>query len=672
MDLNTPLTQTSKVGPYIHRKLKKLNLETIGDLLYHFPFRYENLGKSKKICDIRVGETSSIIGTILQIHNIRTRYGKYLTLATINDRTASIETVWFNQPFLTKTILVGTKISLAGKVDLFSNKESFINPDYEIADTKKSSKLLHTQGLVPVYPETAGISSRWFRIKIGELLPTLLPKIEETLPLDTIKRNKLINIRQALRVIHSPKNEIQIEKAKKRLSFDELLAVLIQVLARKETWHKNQTVTKLSIFQEDILKLISALPFELTNSQKGVLKDILNDFSKDKPMNRLLQGDVGSGKTVVAALAAYNVILNGYQVAFMAPTEILAIQHYNTIKSILSAYNIKIAIRTAGKKEGDAAFDIIVGTHALLSKGVIFKNLAFVIVDEQHRFGVTQRALLRNKGVSAHVLTMTATPIPRSLALTFYGDLDISVIDMLPSGRLPVKTYVVPPEKRNTAYQFIGKHISEGEQAFIICPLIEPSETLSSAKAATAEYERLKKEIFPDLAMGLLHGRLKSKEKEQILNNFLSKKIDILVATPVVEVGLDIPNATIMMIEATERFGLASLHQLRGRVGRRSMQSYCLLFTESNSPSVINRLKALEKYHIGLKLAELDLQMRGPGNLYGTAQAGLPNFKIANINNLKLIETVKKEANIIYGNKLYKKIPYLASIINNQAFVAAD
>ena len=652
-------------------RLHRLKITTVEDLVHHYPFRYENLGKPAQISEISLGGLNSATGKVWAIRNVRTRFGKNLTLATVTDGSASIEVVWFNQPFLTKVIKTGSEISLAGRVDLFSHRASFINPEYELVDSKTGGKSLHTQGMVPVYPETAGVSSKWLRSKIMNLLPNVLPKIEDPLPSGTLKNHRLIPKRQALWQIHFPTNENQIEEAKKRLSFEELLISQLMALERKRAWEKNQKGLRINIPQEKTLSLIDSLPFSLTEAQRKVIKEILDDISKDKPMNRLLQGDVGSGKTVVAAVAAYIVFLNGYQSALMAPTEILALQHFKTLNSILKPLGVRVSLRTSSTKK-DEPFDILIGTHALIARGAGFKKLAFAAIDEQHRFGVEQRARLRHKGQTPHILTMTATPIPRSLALTLYGDLEVSSLDELPKNRKTVKTFVVPPEKRARAYQFIGDNISKGRQAFIIFPFIEPSETLTSVKAAKAEYEYLQKEIFPDLSIGLLHGQLKSEDKKDVLERFSQNKLNILVSTPIVEVGIDIPNATIMLIEGAERFGLASLHQLRGRVGRGIEQSYCFLFSESSSRNALERLSALEKYHLGLKLAEIDLKMRGPGEIYGTAQSGIPSFKIASLTDLPLIKATKQEAIKIFSSRAIDKLTALSSEVEKQSLVPPD
>ena len=671
MDLTTPIGQIPRVGSFHASRLKKLKIETVEDLVHHYPFRYENLGTPVKINSLKVGETVSTTGKIGQIQNIRTRYGKNLTLATITDGSSSIEAVWFNQPFLVKTITPGVKIGLAGKIDNFSHKPTLINPDYELLDRRGTKSGFHTKGLVPIYPETARLSSKWLRNKVREVLPMVVGEIDETLSKESQSRNGLITKIQALWQIHFPDSESQVHQARKRLAFEELFIASLQALERKASWEKLVKARPLNIHQEKILALISNLPFNLTPSQNKVIKEILADLSNGRSMNRLLQGDVGSGKTVVAAIAAYIAYLNGYQTAFMAPTEILAAQHLKTLTSILVPLGVKLSLRTSNSRKREP-FDIVVGTHAILSKNVTFDNLVLVIIDEQHRFGVEQRALLRTKAKKAHVLTMTATPIPRSLALAIYGDLDISTLDELPQGRKKIKTFVVPPEKRNKAYQFLKDKVLEGRQAFIICPIIEPSETLSTAKAAKEEYSRLKTEVFPDLKLGLLHGKMKHSEKEIVMDNFRANQLHILVATPVVEVGIDVPNATIMMIEAAERFGLASLHQLRGRVGRSNQQAYCLLFTESSTRNVVERLSSLERHHLGLELAEIDLKMRGPGHIFGTAQSGMPSFKIAQLADFALINAARNEANLVFTQQKGNLTKSLRRELEKQSLVTPD
>lgn len=657
LPLPTPVTSLKMVGPTYALRLKKMGIETVEDLLYHIPFRYEDFSIISKINLLQTGERVTVVGTIVSIGNVYTKQGKKIQKAKIADETGEIEVVWYNQPFLVNLLRPETRITVAGEVSWFGHNLVFESPDYEIikqatGNRQQVTKLIHTGRLVPIYPETAGVSSKWLRTRIDSILHKFSPQIAEFLPASTLHYFKLIKEQEAIYRIHFPQNMQQAEAGRRRLAFDELLILQLAAKTRRQEWQKETVCHKfqISIYRKQIQEFISKLPFELTAAQKKAVGQILTDLSSDRPMNRLLEGDVGSGKTVVATIAMYVTYLNGYQSTFMAPTEILASQHFETTSKFLHPYGVKIALLTGGSKEESNNFDIFVGTHALLQKKVIFPKLALVVIDEQQRFGVEQRAILREKGRNPHVLTMTATPIPRSIALTIYGDLDLSILEEMPKGRIPIKTWVVPLEKREAAYNWIRKQIKttpSKQQTFIICPLIEESETLTTVKAAKIEYQYLKKEIFPDLSLELLHGRLKSKEKEKIMKNYKNGLIDILVATPVVEVGIDIPTATIMMIEAAERFGLAQLHQLRGRVGRGDQQSYCLLFTESNNPQVVSRLKLLETTFNGPKLAELDLKLRGAGEIFGTRQHGQMSLKIADISDLSLIEETKKAAGFL-------------------------
>lgn len=647
MDLKTPVSQLFMVGPTYARRLKKLNITTLGDLLYHFPHRYEDLSLISKINQLQPGEKVTLQGKIKSIKNQYLRSGRKIQKAVVADSTGEIEVTWFNQPFLAKTLKPNTLVSLAGKVDLFGQKKTLTSPDYELV---KTGKTVHTGRLVPIYPETYGISSKWLRSRIYPLISKIELKIEEFLPSSIVKRNDFPDLNKALEDIHFPKSLSSVQKARERFAFEELLLMHLETLLRKEAWKKTKLAHRFSLDQEKILAFISSLPFHLTQAQKKVIKEILTDLAQEKPMNRLLEGDVGSGKTVVSAIAVYAAYLNNYQSAFMAPTEILAQQHSQTLKTLLEPLGIKISLLTGSIRKKQADFDLIIGTHALIYRRAKFDQLGLVIIDEQHRFGVEQRSQLihqtDHQKIAPHFLTMTATPIPRTIALTLYGDLDLSVIDELPPGRVKIKTWAVPQVKREGAYAWIKKQIQKGDQAFIICPLIEEStaETLSSVKAVKTEFEKLQKEVFSKLKLGLLHGRLKSKEKDQVLARFRQGKIDILVSTPVVEVGIDIPNATIMMVEAADRFGLAQLHQLRGRVGRGKKQSYCLLFSEKTSKRAWQRLRSLEKDLTGAELAEVDLKMRGPGELYGLRQHGFIKFKVASFSDTQLIAQTKKEA----------------------------
>ncbi|MEX0616773.1 MAG: ATP-dependent DNA helicase RecG [Candidatus Woykebacteria bacterium] len=640
--LNTPIGKFPFIGPTYATRLKKLNIDNLKDLFYHFPAKYEDRQVSTRISEVRAGEKVSLEGVVWEIRNVRTKYGKNLTFALINDGSGSINCVWFNQPYLTKSIKQGQKLGFSGKSEYFNANLSLVSPDFENLDNKTSP--IHTKGLVPIYPETAGVTSKWLRSRLSNLLSTSTGlKIYEVLPMEIVKKYKFANWLLSMKNIHFPANLNELERAKERFKFEELYLIQVRALKRKAEWSKQAKVQPFTIDQEKLLKFIASLPFDLTNAQKRSIKEIIGDLGKKTPMNRLLQGDVGSGKTVIAALSSYVVILQGYNTVFMAPTEILANQHFKTLETILNPFGISVGLQTSARKTKEDAH-LTVGTQALLFKNWQPKTLGLIIIDEQQRFGVAQRAILREKGVFSHFLTMSATPIPRTMALTLWGDLDFSVLDEMPSGRQRIKTYVVPKEKRDKAYNFIRKEILEGRQAFIICPFINPSETLSSVRSAKQEWQKLSSEVFPDLKVELLHGRLSSSQKQSILEKFRRREADILVSTPVVEVGIDIPNAAVMMIEGSDRFGLAQLHQIRGRVGRSSNQSFCFLFTENDSPSILSRLRHLEKNSSGLSLAELDLKLRGPGEIFGLAQSGFPPLKLASFMDKELIKKTHEAA----------------------------
>ncbi len=647
------------------RRLEKLGIKTFEDFLYHIPSRYDDFSLISKINRVQPGEILTIQGTVSEINNEFTKNFKRLQKAKIADETGTIEVVWFNQPYLTKVIHAQDKISLSGKIDWFLRKLVIQSPEYEIIS---NSPTIHTGRLVPVYPETRGISSKWLRRQVYKLINDNRESFIEYLPDSIIDENSLIAISTAIEQIHFPKTLENAEKSRQRLSFDELFLLQLSAMERKLNWNKNLVSNAYSIseFKEKIEEFWEKLPFKLTNAQKRVVGEIFKDLSLKKPMNRLLEGDVGSGKTVVSAIAMFLSFLNGFQSVLMAPTEILANQHFNTINNLLSPFKIKVGLATGSQKTKVKDFDVMVGTHAVLEKGIIFEKLGLVVIDEQQRFGVEQRAVIRSKGKNPHLLTMTATPIPRTIALTLYGDLDLSILDEMPHGRKQIKTWLVPPEKREGAYSWIEKQIKNTKsQVFIVCPFIEESETMRSVKAASKEFENLKKNIFKNLKLGLLHGKMKAKEKEQVLNKFREGLIDILVATPVVEVGIDIPNATIIVIEASERFGLAQLHQLRGRVGRGDKQSYCLLFTESKNPQTLERIKAMEKHNFGAELAELDLRLRGPGEIYGTIQHGRKMLKIASFSDFDLIQKVRRAAEKIFPDlKNYPKLLEKLKTIN--------
>lgn len=643
LTLETPVEKIPFVGPNYAKKLTKLDIKTVEDLLWHFPFRYDNFQLTSPISSVQPGETVTIKGTVMTASNLFTKTGKKLTQVKFADDSGMIDAIWFNQFYLKNTFAPNTVWQLSGKVNWFSHKVTFISPEYERIGEEKSRNI-HTGRLVPVYPETSGVSSKWLRRKIAFLLQNGFSHIPEYLPSEMLQRNNLAEISTAVTSIHFPDSTYEVEKAKKRLAFDELFFLQLAAQVRKKRWQTERKGIPLQVDQEKILLFINRLPFTLTAAQDKVTREILQDLEKPVVANRLLEGDVGSGKTVVAGIAMYVAFLNGFQSALMAPTEILAQQHFQTISTLLSPFGVKVKLITASTKYTDDDFDVLIGTHSLIYEKVKFKKLALVVIDEQHRFGVQQRAKLWEKGVNPHLLTMTATPIPRTIALTLYADLDLSYLDEMPKGRQRIKTWVVPNEKRELANNWLKKQIKENaDQCFIICPLIEESETLTTIKAVKAEFKKLKS-IFAEFKLGLLHGRLKSKEKQEVIEKFRQHKLDILVSTPVVEVGIDIPNATIMFIEGADRFGLAQLHQLRGRVGRGEKQSYCFLFSESDKPQALERLKTMEKYFVGSELAEVDLKLRGPGELFGTKQHGFGNLKIASFSDTNLIEKTKKEA----------------------------
>ena len=663
MSLQTPIESAGRIYKMYARRLEKLNIKTLEDFLYHIPFRYDDFSLISKINRVQAGEIVTIQGEVSQISNEFTKNFKRLQKAEIADDSGTIEVVWFNQPYLTRVIHKGDLISLSGKIDWFSRKLVMQSPEYEIIS---NSPTIHTGRLVPVYPETRGITSKWLRRQIYKLINDNRENFNEYLPDSIIKDNSLISTKTAIEQIHFPKILENAEESRQRLSFDELFLLQLSAMERKLNWSKNLVSNAYSIseFKEKIEKFWEKLPFKLTNAQKRVVDEIFKDLALEKPMNRLLEGDVGSGKTVVSAIAMFLSFLNGFQSVLMAPTEILANQHFNTINNLLSPFKTKVGLATASQKTKVKDFDVMIGTHAVLEKGISFDKLGLVVIDEQQRFGVEQRAIIRSKGKNPHLLTMTATPIPRTIALTLYGDLDLSLLDEMPHGRKQIKTWLVPPEKRNSAYKWIESQLStHNSQLFVVCPFIEESETMQTVKAASREFENLKDHVFKNLKLGLLHGKMKSKEKDEVLSKFREGKIDILVATPVVEVGIDISNATIIVIEASERFGLAQLHQLRGRVGRGDKQSYCLLFTESKNPQTRNRLKAMEKHNFGAELAELDLQLRGPGEIYGTMQHGRKFLKIASFSDFDLIQKVRREAEKIFPN--LKNYPLLLEKLKN-------
>ncbi len=658
MDLNTPIKLLNRVGKTTSSKLKNLGIETVSDLIFYFPFRYEDYSVLKKIKDLIPDESVTVRAKIKLLANRRSfRKKKMLTEALVADDTGSLKVVWFNQPFISKLLKVGDEIFLSGKLD--ENRIELVGPDYE----KVKEHTVHTARLVPIYHLTDGVSQKQIRFLISQVAPLIQTAVKEFLPEEIIKKNNFPYRAHAIWNIHFPKTIRAAEEARDRLKFDELFLIQLAIQNfRKQLGEKKAPA--LAFLEKQTRDYVGSLPFALTDAQKKCSWEIIQDLAKEKPMNRLLEGDVGSGKTVVVSLAMLNVVLNGYKTVLMAPTEILAEQHYHSLCKFFAKQKFKIILFTAGKREIDGEklnkrdlleklntgdFDIVVGTQAVIQETVKIKDLGLVLVDEQHRFGVNQRKTLvqkNNDEVIPHFLSMTATPIPRSLVLTLYGDLDLSIINQMPPGRKKIITKVVFEQNRLQAYDFIRQQINEGRQVFVICPLIDPSDKLG-VKSVKQEFERLQNFVFPDLKVGIMHGRLKSKEKEDVMSQFKNKKLDILVSTSVIEVGIDIPNSTIMMIEGADRFGLAQLHQFRGRVGRGEFQSYCFLFSESGAPATLKRLKFMEACSDGFTLAEKDLELRGSGEIYGTRQSGLPDLKIATLADISLIQKAQLEAQAI-------------------------
>lgn len=660
MDLKTRVRDVSRVYKMYSGRLERLGIQTVEDFLYHIPFRYDDFGLISKIGNIQEGETVTIQGKVQSIKNLYARRF-IIQKARVTDETGEMEITWFNQPYITKMISEGDDISLSGKVQQKAGRLTLLSPEFEVI----TGETLHTGRLVPVYPETRGVSSKWLRRQVHKILEENASQIKEVLPINLLLKNRLMDLKTAIYQIHFPDNLRMAQKARERLSFDEFLSIHLRSMNLKKNWQERNLNEPINVekFQNQVDSLIKQLPFELTKAQERAKSEIFKDLSSDKAMNRLLQGEVGSGKTIVATIAMYLCFLNGKKSVLIAPTEILANQHYKTISNLLDPLRVKISLITSSSKKGKLNSNVFVGTHAILHRLPKLKDLSLIVIDEQQRFGVEQRGILREKGDNPNILTMTATPIPRTVALTVYGNLSLSFLDEMPKNRKKVKTWLVPSEKRDNAYKWIEEKVKEGDQAFIVCPFIEESETLTTVRAATKEFEKLK-DVFSDLKLGLLHGRTKAKEKEGILKKFQDKKIDILVTTPIVEVGIDFPNATVMLAEEAERFGLAQLHQLRGRVGRGDKQSYCLLFTQSTNEKTLERLKAMETLTNGAELAELDLKLRGPGEIFGTMQHGMPYLKIASFSQFELIDKTRKEAEEIFPKlskykELYEKVKNL-------------
>jgi ATP-dependent DNA helicase RecG len=744
LNINSPLSSISKITPKYAKVLEKMGLFTVRDFLFYFPFRYDDFSKTVDLSQNYLGEIVTIEGKITKT-KINRIFRRRMTVAEIilqDKNNTPMKAVWFNQPYILDSLKEGTFARLSGKLELQGKYFLMNSPAWE----KASRDATNTGRLVPVYSETAGISSKWIRWQIKPFLP-LARNISDILPVEIRRKFNLYDIYTAISQIHFPDSKEKLIRAQKRMAFQEMFLVQLKSLQVKKQWEENNSID--IKFDEKLIKnFVKKLSFKLTDAQRKASFEILKDLEKSKPMNRLLEGDVGSGKTVVAVIAALQAISNGYQVVIMAPTEVLARQHFESFCELFKDYNFNIALLTNSYRlvchpeldyingrhpeldpkssEGsvkyntkssnknknlynhpiDSSFrsggiqndgrkellekiysgniNLVIGTHALIQKDVKFNNLALIIIDEQHRFGVAQRAALQSETMEIsdgknktipHLLTMTATPIPRTLAIAFFGSLDLSILDEMPKNRKAIITKIIPPAARKNTYSFIRNEIESGparnvsrsnaggRQVFVIFPLIEESKALSEVKAATEEYKKLQK-IFPEYEIGLLHGRLKAKEKEKVMREFKDRKTKILVSTSVVEVGIDIPNATVMIIENAERFGLSQLHQFRGRVGRSKHQSYCFLFTETSRDAQLERLRALEKTNDGFEISKIDLELRGPGQFFGTLQSGLPDIAMENLSNVKLIKFAREEATeILKSDPQLKKHPLLADAL---------
>jgi ATP-dependent DNA helicase RecG len=599
-----------------------------------------------------------------------------LTEAVVTDGTGFLRLTWFNQPWIAKNYPVGTQLVISGKVDMYLGRLMISNPDCELLEQEH----LHTNRIVPIYPLTEKITQKWLRKAMYQTVMYWAPRVFDHMPQHVLTQADIMPLQEALLQVHFPDSDDRLHQAKYRLAFDEIFLMQLGVLSQKRNWQALEA-KKYPVSDEWMDEIRKLLPYELTNAQSNVLQDVRNDLESGHPMNRLIQGDVGSGKTVVAFISAAMVLQQGAQAAVMAPTSILAEQHYNSfvklmVKSdenpdgILEQHEVALLLGSTPEKDRQeitnglqsGVIKIIIGTHALLEDPVVFQNLQFVVVDEQHRFGVQQRATLREKGDNPHLMVMTATPIPRSLALTVYGDLDLSVMDEMPAGRQPIETFVLSPIERTRAHQFIIKHAREGQQAFIIYPLVESGDDENNQnKAAVDEFEKLQKEVFGKFQLGLLHGRLKPAEKEEVMQAFKRGEIDILISTSVVEVGVDVPNATVMLVEGANRFGLAQLHQFRGRVGRGDQKSSCILIPETDDAIENERLKAMASTNDGFVLAEKDLQQRGPGSFLGTRQSGFADLKFGDITDVRLIEKARNAA-----KKVFEQDPELSQSQHEQ------
>jgi ATP-dependent DNA helicase RecG len=692
--LQAAVTAVPGVGATQEARLARLGIETVRDLLFTFPREHHDYSTLQKIGQLPFDQVSTTLGLIWEVENKRTKNGRTRTVARVSDETGAVYATWFNQPYLLKQLPRGTHIVMTGVKQRFGNRVEFAVKSHELPE---QGDLINTGRLVPVYGLTEGLSPKVMRRFTKWAVDRCAPFVPEHLPPEVRSRAKLMPLPDAVAEMHYPQNGELLESARRRLAFDELFLIQLGMLTRRANWKDGPPAAAMPVPEALIFAdapvaesnephaanttpgnpggglwpltatcFERTLPFTLTGAQRRTIREILADMRSTHPMSRLLQGDVGSGKTVVAAAALLAAAANGYQGALLAPTEILAEQHYRGLSALLAPFGLHVVLLTGSQraKERNAARDalangqaaVAVGTHALIQEGVTFAKLGLAVVDEQHRFGVEQRDALRQKGYNPHMLVMTATPIPRTLALTLYGDLDVSTLDEMPAGRLPIITRWRSGTQRQEAYRLVAQEVAEGRQAYIICPLVEESEKLE-AKAATQEYERLRMQVFPDLRLGLVHGQMRPAEKDRAMRAFRDGEIDVLVATAVVEVGVDVANATVMLIEDAERFGLSQSHQFRGRVGRGAHQSYCYLLSQDAGMTARERLSVLEQTTDGFALADADLRLRGPGDFFGTRQSGLPELKVATMADTPLLAQARSTA-----EWLWERDPYLRAL----------
>ena len=692
--VDSPLTVLYGVGPENAAKFKRLGLNTLRDVLVYFPRRYDDYSRMKTINRLEYGEECTVIGTITESHQRRIRGGQSTLLKVVlSDATGMLEISFFNQPWLAQQLTTGKQVVVSGRVDQYLGRLTLVPDEWEYLDRE----LLNTGRIVPVYRLTSGVLQRSLRKVTAQVVQYWARKMPDALPAEMVQRAGLLSYGEALAHIHFPDNGAALEAAKHRLAFDELLLLQLGVMRQRKEW-QSANGRPLAVPDDWLSSFAGSLPYALTHAQQRALADVRADMGRNVPMNRLLQGDVGSGKTAVAAAAMAVAAQAGAQSALMAPTSILAEQHYKTLLRLLSAEGSVHAERAessagrllppafrllqgstpASEKEEiyaglrSGAVKVVVGTHALIEAPVEFASLGLVVVDEQHRFGVAQRAALRGKGAAAaqgggpHLLVMTATPIPRTLALTVYGDLDLSVLDEMPPGRQPITTHILHANERERGFAFIRSQIHKGRQAFVIFPLVEESEKIE-AKAAVDEHARLQKEVFPEFKLGLLHGRMRADEKDDVMTRFRAGEYHLLVSTSVVEVGVDVPNATVILIEGANRFGLAQLHQFRGRVGRGEHPSTCLLVSDAFNPRADERLLAMEQSQDGFVLAEKDLDLRGPGDFLGTRQSGFAGLRMAKLSDMKTIEKARREAHLLFERDPELKAPEHQAIAENLA-----